>query len=62
MRLLDEFNVAVVRDGITLDNCGGVDLGLVRERISRAAEQIRLAEVYGQFDDDDWHKAMEEER
>lgn len=53
MRLLEHFNATVRQDGITIDNCGGVDLNAVRQRIAAGAERLRLAEVYGELDADD---------
>jgi hypothetical protein len=60
--LLRAFNETAARDGITLDNCAGADLPVVRKRILEEAEKIRLLEVYGELDDADAARLLEEER
>ncbi len=59
-RLLQKFNETVARDGLTLDSNHGADLPRLRQNIVAEAEKIRLAEVYGQLDDDDVSRLMDE--
>ena len=49
---IEHFNELIVRDGIAIEDLS-IDPMWVHKRLTAAAEQILLADVYGELDDDD---------